>query len=146
MVQIHRDAKRAGIEVLEAPVKQNETSVRAAPAVVLTSAAILVAQVTTAAAAGAPQVPVHHSVGHAMVLFVIVWLLASLRIGKRDGIWRFGFELSPIKRIAGAPAATTAGSKEPQIMRSTFVSRAFSALVYCQALLVVRRCRLGRAA
>jgi hypothetical protein len=53
-----------------------------------------------AAIAASDAVQQAQSPAHAALLFAIVWFLASLRIRRTGGRWRFGFELSPLKRIA----------------------------------------------
>ena len=45
---------------------------------------------------------------HAATLFALVWLIASLRIGRLDGRWRLGFDLVPVRRrpeVSAAPAS-----------------------------------------
>lgn len=46
-----------------------------------------------------------HSALHALSLFAIVWLMASLRIGRVNGRWRVGFELSPVRGLVERAAA-----------------------------------------
>ncbi|MBA3446346.1 MAG: hypothetical protein H0T56_01820 [Pseudaminobacter sp.] len=43
--------------------------------------------------------------GHAILLFAIVWFLASLRVQRRENGWRFGFDPFPVRSIAGQPAS-----------------------------------------
>lgn len=46
-----------------------------------------------------------HPALHALSLFALVWLIASLRIGRDSGRWRIGFELSPVRGLVErAPA------------------------------------------
>jgi hypothetical protein len=46
-----------------------------------------------------------HPALHALSLFAIAWLIASMRIGRDNGRWRIGFELSPLRGLVErAPA------------------------------------------
>jgi uncharacterized membrane protein YbhN (UPF0104 family) len=42
---------------------------------------------------------------HALALFAIVWLIASLRIRRSAGRWQLGFDPLPVRRASAAPSA-----------------------------------------
>jgi hypothetical protein len=48
---------------------------------------------------------------HAVALFAIVWLIASLRIRRETGRWRLGFDPLPIRRASGAETANAGNSR-----------------------------------
>lgn len=48
---------------------------------------------------------------HALVLFAIVWLIASLRIRREAGRRRLGFDPLPVRRSSAAQAANAGDSR-----------------------------------
>lgn len=78
-------------------------------------AAVLLPMAVCGDACAAGLIPETGSAGHAALLFVIAWLLASLRIRRVEGRWRFGFELSPMKGLSasGIPSRSAEEGKRP---------------------------------
>jgi uncharacterized membrane protein YbhN (UPF0104 family) len=48
---------------------------------------------------------------HAVALFAIVWLIASLRIRREAGRWRLGFDPLPVRRASAAQTANAGDSR-----------------------------------
>lgn len=48
---------------------------------------------------------------HALALFAIVWLIASLRIRRETGRWRLGFDPLPVRRASAAQAASAGDTR-----------------------------------
>jgi hypothetical protein len=52
---------------------------------------------------------------HALALFAIVWLIASLRVHRGAGRWRLGFDPLPVRRVSAVSSATqTAEAGDPR--------------------------------
>ena len=65
----------------------------------LAIATILLLPASIAGAATVDGVGQANSAFHVIAMFALVWCLSSLRIWRRNGNWRFGFELSPVRRV-----------------------------------------------
>jgi hypothetical protein len=63
-------------------------------------------KVASGAAAGASDATLH-----AVALFAIVWLIASLRIRREAGRWRLGFDPLPVRRASAARTANAGDSR-----------------------------------
>jgi hypothetical protein len=48
---------------------------------------------------------------HALALFAIVWLIASLRIRRDAGRWRLGFDPLPVRRASTAQTTNAGDSR-----------------------------------
>jgi uncharacterized membrane protein YbhN (UPF0104 family) len=64
-------------------------------------------KVVSGAAAGAGDA----TLLHAVALFAIVWLIASLRIRREAGRWRLGFDPLPVRRASAAQTANAGDSR-----------------------------------
>jgi uncharacterized membrane protein YgcG len=49
------------------------------------------------------------SATHTIAVFGLVWLLSSLRVRKKRGRWRLGFEPSPVRRVRASSTVHRAG-------------------------------------
>jgi len=98
------------IEALESGVKTDEkAAARKHPPLVSGAIASVVMGISMCGGAHAASVARDTpTVSHALVLFAIGWLLASLRACRVAGRWCFGFELSPIKGLVDATTSRKA--------------------------------------
>jgi hypothetical protein len=64
-------------------------------------------KVTSGAVAGASDA----TLLHAVALFAIVWLIASLRIRHESGRWRLGFDPLPVRRASAAQNANAGDTR-----------------------------------
>jgi hypothetical protein len=67
--------------------------------IILAIAAASALTVGTAWAADAGTVEGAGTMVHAGALILITWCLASIRVDRRNGQMRIGFELSPVRRV-----------------------------------------------
>ena len=56
-----------------------------------------------------------NSAVHAIAMFALIWCLSSLRIRRRNGNWRFGFELSPVRRVRALSTVHRANARGKRV-------------------------------
>ena len=67
--------------------------------IILAVAAVTISSAGTAWAADAGNASAAGTAVHAGALILLTWCLASLRVRRRNGQTRIGFELSPVRRV-----------------------------------------------
>ncbi|WP_349005660.1 hypothetical protein [Mesorhizobium sp. CN2-181] len=52
------------------------------------------------------------STAHAIMLFLLAWLLSSIRVRRKAGHLRFGFEPSPVPRVRAASTVRSVNARK----------------------------------